>query len=150
MTDRKNWKTRLVVRVQSETLGEFIIAPIESITPRIDTPHDVIDSIEDTNLGYIRRPPRFAFDLSALAIGDVVQKLTKLQLAGDEFAIQIQVAEEGTEDWSFYEDGLVMENCIITGGGPSNVVQDGAARATFNGLCLAVQESGVTYSRYGG
>jgi hypothetical protein len=147
MTDRKNWQTQLVIVVQSDD-GDVVVTPIESLTPRIDSPHDVIDSTEDTNLGYIRRPIKFSWDISCLAVGDAVQQLTKLQLAGKEFSIQTQVQLEGSEDWSFWEDGMILENCVITGSGPSNIVNDGVARATFNGLSLGFQEGGITHTNY--
>lgn len=148
MTERKNWKSRLAIRVNSPTEGEFVITPIESFNPGFSTPHDIVDSTEDQNLGYIRRPPRINFDMSVLAIGNAVQKLTSMQWAGEEFGIITQVAEPETEDWTFFEDGLVLSDCVITDSSPSNVIVDGVPRASFRGNALATQIAGNTISTY--
>jgi hypothetical protein len=145
MSERKNWKTKLVAKIQSESLGEFLITPLDSINPRIDTPHDVLNSTEAENIGYIRRPMSFSFDMTIPAVGDVVSKITRLQLTREEFDIHVQVFDE-SEDWTFTDDGVVFENCIITGGSPTPVSNADVPRATFNGNFLSMQTEGISRS----
>ncbi|ATL67464.1 hypothetical protein [Nocardia terpenica] len=122
-----SWNTRLEVR-----LGSTVISPISQFTPTFTVPHQVVHSVEDDNLGYVRQPQTFTFTMTVQAFATVVAELTQLAVAGKEF--DIAVAERTGTDWSF--KALKFGRCVITSANPSNVVIDGVPQATFTCMCL--------------
>ena len=123
-----DWNTRLEVR-----LGDTVVAPISQFTPTFNAPHTVIHSIEADNVGYVRQPQTFTFNMTVLALGTAVADLTELAVSGQEF--EITVAEKKGTDWAF--KALKFRRCIITSANPSNVVIDGAPSASFNCTSLS-------------
>lgn len=122
-----NWNTRLEVRVGTE-----LITPITQFTPNFRTPMQPVNSIEGSNLGYVRQPPVFTFTMSVLAMGPIVAKLTKMALAGEEF--EIGVSQSTGTEWTF--TSIAFKRCVMTETAPSTVVVDGAPVATFTCTCL--------------
>ena len=122
-----DWNTRLEVK-----LGDKTVTPISSFTPTFNSPHTVIHSIEDDNVGYVRQPFTFTFSMTVPAIGTAVADLTELAVNAKEFSIV--VAEKRGTDWSF--SAIKFSRCIVTSANPSNVVIDGAPSASFN--CMAL------------
>jgi hypothetical protein len=123
-----DWNTRLEVR-----LGDTVVAPISQFTPTFNAPHTVIHSIEADNVGYVRQPQTFTFNMTVQALGTAVADLTELAVSGQEF--EITVAEKKGTDWAF--KALKFRRCIITSANPSNVVIDGAPSASFNCTSLS-------------
>jgi len=147
MTDRKNWRTRLAIQIE-DTDGEVTeVTPVDSLNITLNTSQEVVDSTEDQNLGYIKRPPKFSFSMNIKPIGDAVLNITALQLNGKEFNIITQVSN-GFDDWSFYEEGLTLASCTITNSTPSSVNSSGAPSASFSGNALAIQVAGKSFSTY--
>jgi uncharacterized protein YjbI with pentapeptide repeats len=124
-----DWNTRLEVKVGNETL-----TPISAFTPTFNTPHTVIHSLEDDNVGYVRQPKTFTFTMTVPAINTVVADLTELALKGTHF--DIAVCEKRGTDWAFKH--IAFSGCVITSTNPSNVVIDGAPTASFNCAALNV------------
>ncbi|GAB2686933.1 hypothetical protein [Nocardia thraciensis] len=122
-----DWNTRLEI-----TLGGKQVSPISQFTPTFSTPHTVLHSVGDDNLGYVRQPQTFTFTMTVQAIGTVVADLTELAVNGREF--DIAVTEKAGSDWSF--KALKFTRCVITSANPSNVVIDGVPAATFNCMSL--------------
>jgi hypothetical protein len=123
-----DWNTRLEVK-----LGDTTVTPISSWTPTFNTPHTVIHSIEDDNVGYVRQPFTFTFTMTIPAISAAVADLTEMAIDGTEFSIA--VAEKRGTDWAF--KSIKFARCIITSANPSNVVIDGAPAASFNCTALS-------------
>jgi hypothetical protein len=124
-----DWNTRLEVKVGSKT-----ISPISAFTPTFNTPHTVLHSIEADNVGYVRQPFTFTFNMTVPSIGSAVADLTELAVSGTEFSLV--VAEKKGNDWAF--KSMKFSRCIITSASPSNVVIDGAPSASFNCASLNV------------
>jgi hypothetical protein len=122
-----DWNTRLEVK-----LGDVPIAPITAFNPQINTPHTVVGSIGDENLGYIRMPTQFTFSFTVQAIGSVAADLTELALNGTEF--EIGVTERKGKDYAW--KAVKFKKCIITGTSESIPV-DGVPTVTFN--CTSLQ-----------
>jgi hypothetical protein len=123
-----NWNTRLEV-----SRGGKTISPITAFSPTYNTMHDPVHSIEQDNIGFIRKPQTFTFTMTLPAIGPAVAELLADAIAGTEF--EISVAEKQGDDWAF--KSLKFTRCIVTNASPSNIVIDGAPQATFTCACLA-------------
>jgi hypothetical protein len=124
-----DWNTRLEVK-----LGDKTITPIENFTPTFNTPHTVLHSLEQDNVGYIRQPQTFTFTMTVRAIGTAVADLTELALNGQQFSIAVAVKRG--DDWAF--QAIKFGRCIINSTNPSNIVIDGAPLASFNCAALDV------------
>jgi hypothetical protein len=135
MAELFRWDTRLEVKVGSET-----ITPIESFTPTLNTPVQVLHSIEADNLMYVVQPETFTFTMTIRAVGTAVARLTDMARKHQKFSIGL-AARRGS-NWTF--QSISFNECLITSVNPSNVVIDGAPAATFNCVCLEVIEQGAT------
>jgi hypothetical protein len=122
-----DWNTRLEV-----TIGGKTIAPISQFTPTFNSQHTVVHSIEADNLGYVKQPTSYTFNMTVSAISESVADLTALAVGGQEF--EVSLAERKGTDWSF--KSIKLHRCIILSANPSNVVIDGAPAASFN--CAAL------------
>jgi len=123
-----DWNTRLVVK-----LGTNVITPIDQFTPTFNTPHTILHSIQEDNVGYVRQPFTFTFTMTVKANAPTVADLTQLAVNGTEF--DITVAEQTGSDWAFNK--IMLSRCLITSTNPSNVVIDGVPTASFN--CIALK-----------
>ena len=130
-----DWDTRLAVMVGTE-----VITPIESFNPTFATAYRVQHSLEADNVGFVRQPFNFTFQMSVRAVGtpgasNGVARLTKLALEGTEFEISVVRAEESPGDqWAFQE--VMFKRCFITSAAPSNLTLQDSPTATFSGICL--------------
>jgi hypothetical protein len=133
MPDTYHWDTRLEVKVGTET-----VAPLDAFTPTINTPVQVLHSVEADNIGYVVQPQTFTFTMTTKAIGTIVAKLTDMARKREKFSIA--VSEKKGTDWTF--KSIAFNDCLITSVNPSNVVIDGVPVATFNCICLEVVDEG--------
>lgn len=69
-----------------------VMAQIESFTPRISTPHDINDSLNNHNMGKIDKPARFTFDLNVFPHGKAVDLLNKIQYGNRYFDLVLAPA----------------------------------------------------------
>lgn len=142
-----SWKTRLVAYyVDPDTSEKIVITPLQSLVPTFTTPQDEFDSVEKERIGYIRRPKRFTFNMTVFASGQVVARLTDIQLKSLEFSIGIEQAlEDGgnpdydgiDNDWTFND--ILLDRCVIIGSTPSNITINNIPVATFNCKALSAK-----------
>ena len=126
------WNTRLAVQY---TKGDetVTITPIDSFSPSFNMNIEPLHSVETSHIGAIFSPPSINFSLTVKAIGEVVGRLTKLALDGEQF--NITLLEQVGDDWSF--SSFVLQNCMITSATPTTATISGAPAATFSGFSLA-------------
>lgn len=131
-----DWNSRLVVKFTVDEVQE-IIQPIDNFTPKIDTPHDVIDSIDAENIGFEAKSRRFTFDFTAKALNvDVMRNMLSAAKNRTEFSIDIEEQDEN-DQWAF--NSVAFPNCRFTNVSPSDISNDGSAPVmTFSGICLDV------------
>lgn len=81
--------------------SEKIIAMIDSFNPRINTPKDVISSLNDGNQGFVSKFPEYFIDITCKPYGDGYTSLLGCQ-NGDRFfdIIMAPLANYGTTDES--------------------------------------------------
>ena len=133
-----DWDTRLAV-----TVGTEIISVIESFSPTFTTTYRVQHSLEKDNVGFVRQPFTFTFNMTVRALGmpnnpNSVASLTKLALQGTEFQITVVRADDSPGDqWAFEE--VLFKRCFITSAAPSNLTLNDSPTATFSGICLEYQ-----------
>ena len=75
--------------------------------------------------------------MTVKAIGEIAGQLTALAMVGTRFDIKLLEQADSGDDWTF--KSVLMENCVITSAGPSNVTISGAPSATFSGFSLAAK-----------
>jgi hypothetical protein len=130
-----DWDTRLAVMVGTE-----MVTPIESFNPTFTTTYRVQHSLEKDNIGFVRQPFTFTFNMTVRAVGDPgaangVARLTKMALEGAEFQVAVVRADDSPGDqWAFQE--VLFKRCFITSANPSNLTLQDSPTATFNGICL--------------
>lgn len=138
-----DWNTRLVIKFTPLGGTESIVSPIDSFSPKIETPHDIIDSIDGENLGFTSKNRRFSFDFTVKAFNtSVMRKLYAVALKQKEFSIGIgyQIDDGEHEDWTF--DSMKFEKCRFTSVSPSDVTNEGdVPEMSFSGICLTVGAS---------
>jgi hypothetical protein len=131
------WNTRLAVQYTRDTgTGQaetVTISPIDSFSPSFNMNVEALHSVEATHIGAIFSPVAINFTLTVKAIGDVVGRLTKLAIDGEQF--NISLLEQSGDDWTF--SSFVLQNCIITSATPTTATISGAPAATFSGFSLA-------------
>lgn len=130
-----DWRSRLVVRYESESGGDTI-TPIDSFQPSFSLSAEPVHSIEDTHIGVIFSPDQVNFTITAKALGadGAVARLTHLAMTGRPFEISLEKQEGEDDDWSF--DEIILGNCFITNASPTNAAISGAPMATFSGFSL--------------
>lgn len=134
MAELFRWDTRLEVKIGTET-----ITPIEAFTPTVNTPVQVMHSLEADNLMYVVQPQTFTFVMTIRAVGAVVAKLTDMARRHQKFSIG--VAARNGSDWTF--QSISFNECLITSVNPSTLGPDTVPLATFNCICLEVIEQGA-------
>ena len=70
------------------------LAQVETFTARISTPHDINDSLNNHNMGKIKKPARFTFDLNVFPHGKAVDLLNKIQLGDRYFDLVMAPAKQ--------------------------------------------------------
>jgi hypothetical protein len=127
--DKLHWDTRLEVKVGTET-----VSPIDQLTSTINTPIQVINSIESDNVAYVVQPQTYTFTMTIKAIGPAVAKLTGMARKRELFSVV--VSERRGADWTF--KSIAYHECLITSVNPGNVAPDGVPTASFNCVSLDV------------
>ena len=139
-----NWNTRLGLKFIGVDGTEFPISPIDSFSPSIDTPHDVINSIDQENVGYSRKNRSFTFDFTVKAANvEVMREMFAAALSGGRFDIGLfNTDSENHDDWVF--DEMKFENCRFTSVNPSEVDNEGGIPTmTFSGICLNIRANNL-------
>ena len=130
-----DWNTRLAV-----TVGTDLVSPIETFSPTFTTPFRVQHSLEKDNVGFVREPFTFTFNMTVRAISDPgaangAARLTKLALDGTEFQITVVRADGSPgNQWAFQE--TLFKRCFITSAQSSSITLQDSPTATFSGICL--------------
>jgi hypothetical protein len=127
MPDTLHWDTRLEVKIGTET-----VTPCDALNPQVNTPVQVLHSVEADNVGFVVQPQTFTFTMTVKAIGPVVAKLTDMALQRTKFSVA--VAEKRGTDWTF--KSIAFNDCFVTSINPGNVMIDGVPTATVNCICL--------------
>jgi len=156
MSHVQNWKTKLAVSIVQEnadgTITVKLLSPILSLSPTLTTPATPIDSVEESNLGYVYGPTRFAFrmivqgiqlrDSSGATQTDVsnVAQLLLMQMERSEFSV---VITENTSqgDWVF--SSMLFNRCVIINSNAVEVPVPGAA-PMISFTCLALGMEGTS------
>ncbi len=137
-----DWNTRLGVKFVSVDGTESPIVPIDSFSPSIETPHDIIHSIDRENVGFSRKNRAFAFDFTVKAVNaPVMREMFAAALNGNRFDIGLYNTDsDNHDDWIF--DEMKFENCRFTSVNPSEVDNEGGVPTmTFSGICLNLTAS---------
>lgn len=129
-----NYGAKLAIRIIDADGNEVLISPLESFTPSISTPQDIIHSTEEERLGFGRGPTEFSFSFTVKSIGLAAKECVRIQLEQQTF--ELGVAEENTEtgDWSF--TAMLYSSCKITNSGPSAISQGGIPVSSFDAVAL--------------
>jgi hypothetical protein len=122
------WATRLEVKV-----GNTRIAPITQFTPRFNTPHTVVHSIDGDNLVYTRGNVTAQFSMSVSAVGTAVAELMELAMKGTEF--EVVLAEQTGTDWSL--KSITFGRCVILNASHTVSSDGGIPTVTFD--CAALK-----------
>lgn len=138
MVDTTTWNSRLAVSFTADGGSKTLVQPIDSFTPKIDTPHDVIDSIDKENIGYESKSRRFTFDFTARAVNTQIMRLMiSTAFKQGSFEIIVEQQDPISDEWAF--DNIAFKDCRFTSVSPSDLTNDGSAPTTsFSGMCLEI------------
>lgn len=128
-----DWNTRLAISYETEE-GSATISPISSCSFNVKNDMQAINSIEQTNIGFIAGVPSMTFSMTVSSIGTVAASLTRLALDGTRFDILVQ--EEQGEDWTLRT--RVLTDCVITSAGETIAVA-GVPSMSFSGVSLTTK-----------
>lgn len=133
-----DWTTRLGIKLVKTGGQESLITPIDTFSPKIETPHDIIDSVDAENIGYSRKNRRFTFDFTVKAANAaVLRELYTYAINGGKFDIAVYNVHSDKNEWVF--DSMKYKNCRFVSVTPSDVTNDGGIPTmTFSGICLNV------------
>lgn len=134
-----NWNTRLGIKFIKTNGTESIITPIDSFSPKIETPHDIIDSVEGENIGFSAKNRRFSFDFTVKAANNaVLREMYATAINKGQFDIgMINMHSDTHNEWVW--DSVKFKNCRFTSVTPSDVNNEGGIPSmTFSGICLNV------------
>jgi hypothetical protein len=127
-TPPTNWNTKLVVKVDNET-----VTPISKFNPTFSVPVVPLHSLESDNVAFVSQPATFTFTMEVQASGPVVAKLTDLALKRIPFTIE--ASQESGDDWTF--SSLKFNDCFITSLA-NQTTPSGPPVTTISGICLQV------------
>ena len=137
-----DWTTRLGVKLIKTGGAESMITTIDTFSPKVETPHDIIDSIDAENVGYSKKNRRFSFDFTVKAANAaVLRELYTYAINGGKFDIGVYNIHADTKnEWVF--DSIKYKNCRFVSVTPSDITNDGGIPSmTFSGVCLNVVAS---------
>jgi hypothetical protein len=108
-----NWNSRLCAMFKPSDGSSTIISPIVNMENTIETPSDIIDSIDACNLGRSRGNPRFTFNFEIMALNfSVFRKLYSCALNGTTFDVGMATLDADAETW--FIDSVDFIDCSIT------------------------------------
>ena len=133
-----DWTTRLGIKLVKTTGQESLITPIDTFSPKVETPHDIIDSIDAENIGFSKKNRRFSFDFTVKAANNIVfRELYTYAINGGKFDIAMYNVHSDRNEWVF--DSMKYKNCRFVSVTPSDVTNDGGIPSmTFSAICLNV------------
>lgn len=79
--------------VTSEDTVDFVFASVESINPTRDTPGEILDSMNNHNMGNIEQPSRFTLEIACFPHGKAFDLLNKCSLGRRYFDIVLAPAD---------------------------------------------------------
>lgn len=135
------WSSRLAIQFIKADGTVSTITPIDSFTPNVETPHEIIDSIDQDNVCYSKKNQRFTFDFTVKGLNQaVMREMFAAQLKGEKFTLGMVNATPSKNEWVW--DSVKMLNCVFTKGSPSEVTNDGGVPVmTFSGMALGINVS---------
>jgi hypothetical protein len=127
MTEEQNsWNSRLLVTFTPTNSSGAIISPINNFNATVQTPHDIIDSIDGDNLGYSVGNRRINLDFEVTALNKVVfRRIVECAIKGAEFSITLGHPTGASADW--FVDTIVFDRCVVTDTTPVTISNDGKA-----------------------
>ncbi len=134
-----NWNTRLGIKFIKTNGQESTITPIDSFSPKIETPHDIIDSVEGENIGFSAKNRRFSFDFTVKSANvAVMREMYAAAINKNGFDIgMVNVHSDTHNEWVW--DTVKFKDCRFTNVSPSDVTNDGGIPSmTFSGICRNV------------
>jgi hypothetical protein len=136
--EQNSWNSRLLVTFTPTGSSSAPITPINNFNATIQTPHDVIDSVDGDNLGYSVGNKRLNLDFEVTALNKAIfREIVKCAVKGAEFSISIGYASGASADW--YVDTILFDRCVITDTTPINISNDGKAPTMkITGIALNV------------
>jgi len=76
---------------------EVLVGMIDSFNPRINTPKDIINSLNDSNQGMVSKPPEYTLDITCKPYGDGFDILLACQNGDRYFDIVLTPLENYTD-----------------------------------------------------
>lgn len=136
-----DWSTRLGLKLVKTSGQESQLTPIDTFSPKIETPHDIIDSIDAENVGFSKKNRRFSFDFTVKAANmQVFRELYAYAINGGRFDISMYNVHPEKNEWVF--DSMKYKNCRFVSVTPSDVTNDGGIPTmNFSAICLNVVAS---------
>lgn len=136
-----DWTTRLGIKLVKASGQESTITPIDTFSPKVETPHDIIDSIDAENIGFSKKNRRFTFDFTVKAANTLAfRELYAYAINGGKFDIAMYNVHSERNEWVF--DSMKYKNCRCVSITPSDVTNDGGIPSmTFSCICLNVVAS---------
>lgn len=108
-----NWNSRLCIMFKPTDGSSTVISPISSMEDTIETPSEIIDSVDGCNLGRSRGNPRFTFNFEVMALNFAIfRKLRTCALKGSSFNVVMATLENESDDWHI--DSIEFTDCSIT------------------------------------
>jgi hypothetical protein len=128
--------TRLGVRFRTVDGDEMPITPIENFSPTSDLPFEIIDSIEEANIGVAAQNERFTFDFTVKGVNaDVMREMYATAINRGRFSIGIVNSKPDLDQWTF--DEVAWEDCYFTNATPVDITNEGGvATMSFSGIAL--------------
>lgn len=133
--------TRLAVKFKTVTGEEMSITPIESIAPSVDTPWEIMDSIEADNVGVAAQNNRITFDFTTKGINDdVMREMYAAAINREQFEVGVYNSnpdDEAKDHWAF--DSIIMPDCYFSGATPVDISNEGGVPTmSFNAIALSI------------
>jgi len=79
--------------VSTEETVDYVFASVESINPGRETPGEIIDSLNNHNMGNIEQPSRYTFEIACFPHGKAFDLLNKCSLGRRYFDIVLAPAD---------------------------------------------------------
>lgn len=135
-----NWDSKLCIMFKSADGSSTVISPITSIENTIETPSDIIDSVDGENLGrsYGNRRYTFNFEVPALNFA-VYRGIYNCALNRILFDVVMATLEGQNDSW--FVDSIEFTNCAITSTVESVDNTGKAPTLKFQANCLGISTS---------
>jgi len=81
------------LRMSADATVDYVFASVENINPSREYPGDIIDSLNNHNMGNIEKPARFTFEVSTIPYGKAFDLLHKCSIGRRYFDIVLAPAD---------------------------------------------------------